>query len=131
MQSTNDSSRHRGFSLLEMMVAISILAIALVSLYQAASSATRNVRLDEKYAYAVELAESLLALNGQVPLSGINESGETSGEFRWRVESSPIELRTGQFVPGSLQTIEVGVGWKDGQKAREVVLNSVVEGVSP
>lgn len=131
MRSINDYSRQGGFSLLEMMVAMSILAIALVSLYQAAGSATRNVRLDEKYAYAVVLGESLLALNAQVPLAGVNERGETSGEFRWRVESRPIELGRGRLSPGSLHAIEVAVGWKDGQKNREIVLNSVVEGIRP
>ena len=131
MRLINRYSRHSGFSLLEMMVAMSILAIALVSLYQAASSATRNVRLDEKYAYAVVLGESLLALNAQVPLVGVNERGETSGEFRWRVESRPIELGRGRLSPGSLHAIEVAVGWKDGQKNREIVLNSVVEGIRP
>ena len=48
-----------GFSLLEMVVAIAILALALAALYQAAGGATRNVRSDEKYAYGVELARSL------------------------------------------------------------------------
>lgn len=131
MRSINHHFQQKGFSLLEMMVAISILAIALVSLYQAAGSATRNVRLHERYAYAVELAESLLALNATVPMSGVNESGETSGEFRWRVESRPIDLRNGRLISGSLHAIEVGVGWKDGKKNREIVLNSVVEGARP
>ena len=131
MRSINGVSQHRGFSLLEMLVAISILAIALVSLYQAATSATRNVGLDEKYAYGVELAESLLALNANVPISGISESGETAGGFRWTVESVPVTVRTGRLIPGSLQAIEVSVGWKDGKKTREIVLNSVVEGVRP
>lgn len=131
MRSINGVSQHRGFSLLEMLVAISILAIALVSLYQAATSATRNVGLDEKYAYGVELAESLLALNANVPISGISESGETAGGFRWKVESVPVAVRTGRLIPGSLQAIEVSVGWKDGKKTREIVLNSVVEGVRP
>ena len=39
-----------GFSLLEMVVAVAILALALGTLYQAASAATRNVRSDETYA---------------------------------------------------------------------------------
>ena len=68
-----------GFSLLEMVVAISILALALGALYQAAGGATRNVRVDEKYAYGVELARSLLADNGSVPGLGVNATGETEG----------------------------------------------------
>ena len=118
-----------GFSLLEMMVAMSILALALASLYQAASGATRNVRTDEKYAYSVELARSLLADNAMVPVSGVNIQGETAGGFQWRVATRPVNLQRTSLPVGSLHEIEVGVSWVDGRKRREVVLNSVVEGL--
>jgi general secretion pathway protein I len=120
--------RSAGFSLLEMLVAISILGLALGALYQAASGATRNVRTDEKYAYGVELAQSLLADNAKVPLSGVNIQGETSGGFKWRVNTRPIKFQRSALPVGSLHDIEVGVAWVDGRKRREVVLNSVVEG---
>jgi general secretion pathway protein I len=121
--------RCAGFSLLEMVVAISILALALASLYQAASGATRNVRTDEKYAYAVELAQSVLANNAMVPLSGVSTQGETAGGFRWRVNTRPVNLQRTSLPLGSLHEIEVGVSWVDGGKKREIVLNSVVEGI--
>jgi general secretion pathway protein I len=117
-----------GFSLLELMVAISILALALAGLYRAAGGATRNVRIDEKYAYSVELARSLLAANTMVPVSGVNVRGETAGGFQWRVDTNPVVLQRSSLPVGSLHEIEVGVSWIDGSKRREVVLNSVVEG---
>ncbi len=117
-----------GFSLLEMVVAIAILALALAAIYQAASGATRNVRTDEKYAYSVELARSLLADNARVPLSGRQDQGETAGGFRWRVQTRPLDLQRSSLVQGSLHEIQVGVSWIDGRKEREVVLHSVVEG---
>lgn len=122
-------ARSAGFSLLEMVVAISILALALAAMYQAASGATRNVRTDEKYAYGVELARSLLAANVRVPLSGVSNQGETSGGFRWQVQSRPVDFGRSPLPVGSLQEIEVAVSWDDGRKQRQVVLNSVVEGV--
>jgi general secretion pathway protein I len=118
-----------GFSLLEMVVAISILALALVVMYQAASGATRNVRTDERYAYGVELARSLLAANARVPMAGVNEQGETSGDFSWRVESRRLDFQRSVLPEGSLHEIEVVVSWYDGIRKKEVVLNSVVEGV--
>lgn len=113
--------------MLEMLVAIAILGLALGVLYQSATGATRNVRADERYAYGVELARSLLASHARVSATGVNDQGETEGEFRWRVNSSPIAQRRGAPGRASLHDIEVMVGWDDGGRAREVVLNSVVE----
>jgi general secretion pathway protein I len=127
-RSTEVVSRAAGFSLLEILVAISILAVALAALYQAASGATRNVRADEKYAYGVELARSLLADNAIVPLAGIERRGETASGFLWRVSSGPVDLSRSAMSMGSLQAIEVSVSWEDGSRRREVLLNSVVEG---
>lgn len=119
----------KGFSLLEMMVAIAILALALGSLYQAASGATRNVRTGERYAYGVELARSLLANNLIVPDRGLNSAGETSGGYSWQVVSAPRQGGRGNRLESQLQDIEVSVSWFDGSKKRSVVLHSVVEGI--
>lgn len=128
MRSMDNRKGSAGFSLLEMVVAISILAFSLAALYQAAAGATRNVRVDEKYAYAVELARSLLADNSIVPLEGTSARGKTAGGYSWRVTSNPVNLSRSSMSVGTLHTIEIGVGWNDGSKSRELVLNSVVEG---
>ena len=123
-------SQQGGMSLLEMMVAIAVLGISLGGLYSAASSATRNVRADERYAYAVELGRSILADNSQVPLAGISRRGVTDGGFRWSVDSRPAQLGRSGLEPGLLQEIEVVVAWADGLKDRQIRLDSVVEGVA-
>ena len=120
--------RQQGFSLLEMVVAISILGLALGSLYQAASGATRNVRTSERYAYGIELARSLLADNGMVAAGGVDKAGETSGGYSWRVQTSPVDLERTGMGRTQLHNLEIGVAWFDGSKRREIVLNSVVEG---
>ena len=124
------TERQSGFSLLEMLVAISILALALGSLYQAASGAARNVRTSERYAYGVELARSLLSENAMVPQRGVNNSGETASGYQWRVQSSPVNLQRAGLGRSQLHELEVGVAWFDGSKRREIVLNSVVEACS-
>ena len=122
------TERQSGFSLLEMMVAITILSLALGSLYQAASGATRNVRTSERYTYGVELANSLLADNTVVPKGGTQKAGKTGGGYEWRVQTRPINLSRSNMSGTELHAIEIGVAWFDGPKRKEVVLNSVVPG---
>ena len=126
MKLTEDN-RQGGFSLLEMMVAISILALALGALYQAASGATRNVRTAERYAYGVELARSLLADNARVSRSGVQASGETAAGYSWRVGSVPRQRNRTDAAAARLHDIEVEVAWFDGSVRRKIRLDSVVE----
>ena len=101
------------------------------ALYQAASGATRNVRADEKYAYGVEMARSLLATHARVSPAGANESGETAGGFSWRVATRRIDLQRSELAAVGLHEIEVAVSWRDGGRRPEGVLNSVVEERQP
>jgi general secretion pathway protein I len=119
----------KGFSLLEAMVAISILGIALGGLYSAASGATRNVRADERYAFAVELGRSLLADNVQVPRAGMSDNGVTAGGFKWSVSTRPAPLGRSALEQGALQEIEIIVSWADGLRDRRIQLDSIVEGL--
>ena len=125
----NNLRKQKGFSLLEAMVAISILGIALGGLYSAASGATRNVRADERYAFAVELGRSLLADNVQVPKSCISDNGVTSVGFKWSVATRPAPLGRSGLDEGALQEIEIIVSWADGLRDRRIRLDSVVEGL--
>jgi general secretion pathway protein I len=121
--------RQRGFSLLEMMVAIAILGVTLGALYQATTAATRNVRVDERYAFAVELARSLVADNSLVPATGLRRRGETDSGFRWEVAANPVgRSRSSRLPRGALQALAVEVNWADGTRRRRVRLHSVVEG---
>lgn len=121
--------RSLGFSLLEMVVAVAILGMCLGGLYQATGGATRIVAIDEKMAYGVELARSLLANYAVVPVSGMSEAGETDGGFAWKVEAEPVILpQTTPLNEGMLQHIKVVVSWPDGGRDREIALESVVAG---
>lgn len=118
-------SAQTGFSLLEMVVALVILSISLAMLYQAAAGATRNVRVDERYAFAVQIAESLLADNPMVPMGGLQLGGEVD-DFRWRLHSVPVGEDTGEAPAIRLQQLTAEVGWQDGENWREVTLVTVV-----
>jgi general secretion pathway protein I len=114
-----------------MVVAVAILGLALGALYQSVAGATRNVRADQRYAYAVELGRSLLADNSVVPPEGVNRRGETSGGFVWQVAAQPEQRARGsRLSAGRLQRIEISVGWPDGERQRQITLVSVVAGAA-
>ncbi|MEM7692210.1 MAG: prepilin-type N-terminal cleavage/methylation domain-containing protein [Pseudomonadota bacterium] len=129
LQRAASRKSRRGFSLLESLVAITILGLSLGALYQAVGGATRNLRTDERYAYAVELARSLVADHSIVPEAGMSQSGETAGGFRWAVSASPVPVATPSRIrPGQLQRLQVNVSWPEGRGTRGVTLHSVVAG---
>ncbi|MFK7974763.1 MAG: type II secretion system protein [Halioglobus sp.] len=118
-----------GFSLLEMVVALAIMGISLSALYQAIGGATRTVTVDEKMAYAVELARSLVADHAVVPSGGVQKNGGTQSGFEWSVVALPVDFPDDSLFPeGMLQTLAVSVRWPDGEKERAFELNSVVAG---
>lgn len=130
------SLRAAGFSLIEALVAMVILALSLGALYQAAAGATRNVRVDERYTYAVQIAQSLLAEYPVVQPGGVSASG-VMGDLQWRVRSEPY---VGEPLPGAsltdpaavvaLQQLEAVVRW-EGSDAREVRLVTLVPEIDP
>jgi general secretion pathway protein I len=80
-----------GFSLIEVLVAFSIMALVLGVLFQIFSTGLRTAGMAEQYSVAERLAHSLLdEASAMRPL----EVGERSGEFdgtryRWRTRIEP------------------------------------------
>lgn len=130
-------SRHvanRGFSLIEMLVALVVLSLSLGVLYQAAAGATRNVRVAAEYTEAVMLAESVLAEYSYITEESYSASG-AFGEYDWSVKSWPA---ADENVPDEmpvllqpLQYLEVVVSWAGGSESRSVDLLTVVPLRSP
>ena len=112
-----------------MVVAVAILGMTLGALYQATTGATRSVALDEKMAYAVELARSLRDAHAVVPAAGTQSAGETEGGFAWEVFAEPIQPEGDSALrDGALQHLEVVVSWTDGSRTRAFSLTSVAAG---
>lgn len=86
---TRPNASERGFSLLEVLVAFSILAISLGVLMQIFSRSLTNVQVVSDLALASDLAQNLLASAGtETPLT----PGEVLGshdKFQWRITISP------------------------------------------
>lgn len=78
----------RGFTLLEILVALSILAVALGAILQSLSSGLRSLGAAENHALALMHARSQLAKVGPlIPLEPGEQTGG-AGEFEWTVTVS-------------------------------------------
>jgi general secretion pathway protein I len=117
------SRRHqRGFTLLEVIVAFALLALALTLLLGSLSGATRQVRESADGSRATLHAQSLLAqLGAGDVLQPGRQQGSFEGErYQWQLEvvpfADPLAARA-QVDPGSPQLLDVRliVRWGDGR----------------
>jgi general secretion pathway protein I len=114
--------RSRGFTLLEVVVALAIMSIALGVLYRALGGGVRTVGDLSAYSRAVALGESVLQMRDAVSAEGWNESGQWEA-FRWSVASAPYEPAAGSAV--ALHRVQVDVFWADGARERSFSLVSL------
>lgn len=117
-----------GFSLLEVIVALAIMAMGFVTVLQLFSGSIRSVGLSEQYLKATTLAHSKM---GELEMMNYNVS-EFEGTFteeesyRWQLDLSPYtsELNAEE---DNIQLTEVAlkVLWTDGSRVREIELNTL------
>ncbi|MNV71775.1 hypothetical protein D3C71_1648130 [compost metagenome] len=114
----------RGFSLLELLVAFAIMALALGMLYRASGGSARSVAQVETRQRAAVLAESLLALRDAIPSGGWRESGQSAG-FSWRIQSAPYA--TGVTAPNAppLHEVAIHISWIEAGTARQLDLSTL------
>ena len=121
--------RNSGYTLVEVLVAFVILALALTVLLRIFSGGVRNVSVSSEYARAVLIAESRLASAG---IGSVLSPGETSGiedeRFEWtqtvREYSPSFDYKASvQEVPAYYVT--VSVQWSHATGTRSIDLSTI------
>ncbi len=125
-------TRERGFTLLEVVVAVAIASLALVGLFDAASGGLFSVDTAAHAEEALQRAQSHLAAIGRdAALVTGDWSGNDGGGYRWRILVQPVAQRQGVALDGvtpqitALYSVEVAESWRSNGHERAIVLRTL------
>lgn len=123
---------YKGFSLIEIMIAFVIMAIALTIVIRVFSTGLKTVSETEKYSIAVQIAESLMARVGEdISLDNSQLKGDIEETYYWLVTIEPMLIDYKLFmVDGSndnmqLKKVKIQVGWLDNQISSKIELDEI------
>ena len=111
----------RGFTLLEVLIAMSIIATALVALLSLQSRSIKMVESAEMFEGARMLAERLM---GEGELKGVSgsESNGVKGPYKWvltEMRITPESMPEGvQALPG--RQLSLDISWKEGKREEKL-----------
>ena len=113
-----------GFTLIEVLVAFTILSVSVGALLVAFSGGVRNTVMTRDYTQAVIIAESRLAETGTTHrLSQEEEIEGDDGGFSWKKVIRPLDKEP--FGPWQLYEVTVSVTWKTLNGDRTLQLQSL------
>lgn len=121
----------KGFTLMEVMVAMIILAISLVVIFQLFSGGLRANRLSDAYTrgvfHAREKMDELLIADEFV--CGLAD-GDFEDGYTWKAEilcpdAEEKEEGKKNILPVELVTIKVNVSWQEGRRLKHIELSTI------
>jgi general secretion pathway protein I len=123
---TPPGRRQQGFTLLEVIVAFALLALALSLLLGSLSGASRQVRESADGSRATLHAQSLLAQlgAGDVLQPGRQEGSFEGDRYRWQLEVTPFAdplAARAQVDPGAPQLLDVRLTMRWGDEPRQAL----------
>lgn len=120
-----------GFSLLELMVALAVMALSLAMLYQVDIGVLRGVGDQAAHQRATVLAQSILDARDAVPAAGWHEEGQDAG-YAWDVHSTPLPLPPGLDAKAAvLHEVAIAVRWQGRQGVRALELTTLLPQALP
>lgn len=131
MSSLRIRAKQKGFTLLEVLVAFSILAISVGVTLNIFSRGLQSAIVSDEYVHAVTIAQSLLARTGtEIALQDNAISGEEQG-FQWFVRIMPYLTEASsagqdqQQQNLALYEVVVEVAWQEETENRSLVLTTL------
>lgn len=119
-------ARESGFTLVEVVAALTLLAAALGLLMNIMSASIRQTGRAETLAKATSLGRSLLQKVGsELPLHD-GETSRAEGEFLWRLIIEPFgDGSERREWPVAAHQISAQVSWRDGSDVRSLTLTTL------
>lgn len=124
--------KQQGFSLLEILVAFSILAFSLGIVLKIFSTGLHTAQVTGDYTTAVQIAQNLLNQTGsELPLKVAEFDGSEAGIYHWHLSVAPKQFTSPeldwQTLPVALFDVTVRVWWGENPHAaaRVVELNTL------
>ena len=131
MSGSRPDSWAGGFTLLEVLVALAIAGLALVTLFRAGGEGVVAVDTATRVEEAVQRAQSHLAAVGRdVALLQSEAEGDDGGGYRWRLRIAPVaawpapDATAAPAAGATLFDVEVAISWPGRGQARSVVLKT-------
>ena len=122
------SKKNAGFTLIEILVSITILSICLVVIMELFAGGLKNGMLTGKYTSAIFHARAIMEdfLLSPELIAG-DHAGDFEDGFLWNVQVYPVENDEESNMPAPLTMLQVSVdvSWMDGEKERHVRLNTL------
>ena len=118
-----------GFTLLEVIVATALAALALVALFQSGSAGLLTVGAATRLEMAVDRAQSHLA---EFADTGVVVPGQSEGDdgdgYHWQLTARPIASQSAEAsdkaAPTSLYDVAVTISWGAGHHQRSIQLET-------
>lgn len=129
---TDRSSRNKGFTLIEVVVALAILGVGLMVIIELFSGGLRLARASMEYTKAVNYARTKMEEITVKPavVEGTEEGESDDKTFRWQVGVKKVDLlsidKSVDYKPPiELYQVKIEVFWKSGTKEKSTSIESL------